>query len=449
MHDVEATTIRCDGCGVERAAKPGKHTAAKLPRDWKVLGGRRLCKTCRDSLYVMRAVPLPVSGAIDEETGQWVDPAVADFRAATFEAWGWATHASNVIVTELARNEHPVRGDQGVKLGPAPVLNSYESVRRMVPDMDPASVAALDQAVKGKYRKSRFNVFCRGVEALPTFRFPTPYPVRKDCWECVNRPSGERCIRVRFAGRWWLLKVVVDARQASRWSQLVTGEAERCEVSLVGRTVTESDDRPGLRLRVPGKPTPRTVRVMLKAVGWFPIREQGAAVPRVLHCKTGSDRLWTYRIGDTGEKRFFHADAVTALDAQQSRRLAEIDLMARSTRQTHERYLDRMAHDTKYEKRWPKRRRRKLLAGQDRRVRKFRDRMDSFTHLASKMLAEFARRNQITEVVYDDSDKAFSQRFPYAELRTRLAYKLDERGIAFRHVGSAGDTADTEHNPNE
>jgi transposase len=56
------------------------------------------------------------------------------------------------------------------------------------------------------------------------------------------------------------------------------------------------------------------------------------------------------------------------------------------------------------------------------------------------MLAKFAERNNVTTVVYDDTDQSFVDRFPWRQFRDRLEYKLEERGITLE-VAAKSDTA--------
>ena len=94
----------------------------------------------------------------------------------------------------------------------------------------------------------------------------------------------------------------------------------------------------------------------------------------------------------------------------------------------------------KHEKRWPADVRRQANERQDIWVRKYRDRLDSFCHEATAMIAGFAERSNVRTVVYDDKNQSYVDRFPWQKLREQLKYKLDERHIALEVVAKS-DTA--------
>ena len=60
-----------------------------------------------------------------------------------------------------------------------------------------------------------------------------------------------------------------------------------------------------------------------------------------------------------------------------------------------------------------------------------RGRLDSLCHEASANLVNFAMRQQVTEIHYDDSNREFVAHFPYDKLKQYLGYKADEAGINF------------------
>jgi hypothetical protein len=60
---------------------------------------------------------------------------------------------------------------------------------------------------------------------------------------------------------------------------------------------------------------------------------------------------------------------------------------------------------------------------------KFRARFDSATHQIAAELAGYAHRRHFAAVSYDDREHNYCEKFPWAELRRKLAEKLDERGI--------------------
>jgi hypothetical protein len=95
----------------------------------------------------------------------------------------------------------------------------------------------------------------------------------------------------------------------------------------------------------------------------------------------------------------------------------------------HTVYRQRMSEDLKYEKRWPVEMRRNMLRSLEDRCRKMNDRLATWCQEASKMLAEFARRQKAATVIYDDRNQAYLPKFPWFRLLEMVKNKLDERGI--------------------
>ena len=50
------------------------------------------------------------------------------------------------------------------------------------------------------------------------------------------------------------------------------------------------------------------------------------------------------------------------------------------------------------------------------------------------MLAAFAERRQVAEVIYDDKNTSYFSEFPYFKLRQLLEQKLEDLGIRLRSV---------------
>jgi hypothetical protein len=67
-------------------------------------------------------------------------------------------------------------------------------------------------------------------------------------------------------------------------------------------------------------------------------------------------------------------------------------------------------------------------------VKKHKDRIKTFAHTWTKVIAAYAERNRVALVMYDDSVRAYVDNFPWHMLRQMLSYKLNERGINFEIV---------------
>lgn len=410
--------MNCSGCSAARTVKPKKDGTERVPPGWKPFGegGALLCASCVRQRFVLRAITLPVASPRVGGTQDEVREAWRGFREALRLAWGACARVSNWATRELAKSE-PAPGD---KLGPLPCVYLYPGARLVAPEIAPTSTTALLRSVEQKYRKRRFAAVQRNAESLPSYRAPAPLPVHVQAWSASWGEGGVPLVSVRLGDARWTLRLRGGheyARQLGAFRALVAGEAYPCELALLARPVQASDHRPGVELRAPGGGRRKPNRVMAKLVLWLPRREVG---PRegVLFVRTTGDALWTYHVGEE-EPRFLHADHVR-------RWIAE-----------HRRRLDRASDDLKHEKRWPADVRRRQVEAREPWLARHHRRLDSFTHEATAMLAGYAARRGVARVVYDDRERTYVVSFPWAQLRERLAIKLDERSISLEVVASA------------
>jgi hypothetical protein len=93
-------TLTCTKCNREHKA-----TGKRLPRGWKRWRGDLYCDQCRDSMFVLRAVSIPIAEPLDADWKQ--------LRTALKLMWRETTQACNWIVTELfARDVRRKPGDE-------------------------------------------------------------------------------------------------------------------------------------------------------------------------------------------------------------------------------------------------------------------------------------------------------------------------------------------------
>lgn len=397
--------MKCDQCLAVRESKNDR-----LPPGWKRHKDEVWCSECWKGQYVLRAITIPVAGPID---GEW-----NDLRSTLNECWSQSTGIMNWAVTELARSDHP-REHCDTKIAPAPRVYLYPGARRVEPDCNPQSVVAILHAVEGKYRKFRLATIWNRTQAHPVYRYPQPYPVHNNGWSCAHGPNKEPCVSVRLGNRRWLLRLRSGPqfrRQIAGWKQIMSGQAVQGELAIIGQWVEASANRPGVESREPGGGPRKQLRVMAKMVAWMPKKLQ-TGLNGTLYVTTGRHPFLSYQVRDDEDNiRHLYASHVIRWEEQ------------------HRKRLQCMADDLKHEKRWPANVRRNMLAAQDRWVAKYRDRLSSFTHEATAMLANFAHRQGVSLVHLDTRCRNFCERFPWYELISKLRYKLETYGIALEVV---------------
>jgi len=301
----------------------------------------------------------------------------------------------------------------------------YPEARLRFPRLAAQSVASLDHAVLGRYRKCRYGLIWTGNESLPTYRYPVPYPMHNQGWRPEYSGDGEPVVHVRIQGSRWMLGLRRGRqyrRQLAGFGELVNGDAIRGELSLYRRRASSGDHRSGVLERDAGGQKTAT-RVLCKMVAWFPRSAKPVLAGNLLvvageddallaACRRGRERVW-----------MLHADHAWRWIAEYRAR------------------LQRWADDQKGGSRRPRFESRRKAS-----TAKFQRRMDSLVHEASTKLANYAARQRVAVVRYDDHEPTRAH-FPWHELRKRIRYKLDDRGIRMELVSTDSDEADDREVP--
>ena len=406
---VETVAIVCTGCQASKQTKPTRTGLARLPRGWHRLAQTVLCKTCWKARYMARAVTFAVAGPVGAE---W-----SDFRKALATAWGQSTALANWVTRELAKAD-TVRTPKDEKLDALPRVYLYPAARRSFPEFSTQSLVCVLNAVAANYTKARLETVWRSEASLRNYRYPYPYPVDADGWKAFRGDGGERLVSLRLGGERFTLRLGGGRpwkRQAAVFDKILADEVLGREAAVYRVRANPGDHRNGTSETAKGG-GPRTYwRVMLKLAVWL-AREKPGYRAGTMQLRTTPDSFLVAE-AEGREPWVVNADHV------------------RRWHLNHRAFLQRISEDSKYEKRWPRRARLNLNAHREDRCRKYGHRIGTFLDTASKMVAEFARRQGIATVEYDDSERGYLPEFPYHRLKELLTRKLDERGITL-HAAS-------------
>ena len=369
-------THTCSQCATTRTLKS---ITARLPGGWKRQGEAEICSDCWRKRFILRAVTIPVASPLDMS---W-----DEFGKALREQWKEITRASNWMVTEMYTRDDRSR-DKG-KLQPMPRVYLYPETRRMFPALPSQTCAALEQAVNKKYRAKRYEVVWTCGASLPTYRYPTPFPVPAQGWSVelegnfpiVSARIGDQRVRFRLRGGHQFY------RQMTAVKHIVSGDAEQGQMDLYRQ----------------GK------SVMCKMVAWLPRKAGEKQAEGTLFVRTDAEALIVALNHKDERLWIYHGD--------QARRWAA----------EHRKLLQRLSDDSKAEHRPTP----PFTARREQAAHKFRARMASLTHQVAAMIAGYAQRRRFAAVRYEDADRSFCDVFPWFELRAKLAEKLDASGIAF------------------
>jgi len=163
--------LKCVKCAREHQA-----TGKRLPHGWKRWREELYCGDCWGSLFVLRAISVPIAEPLDTD---W-----KGLRTALRLMWRQTTQASNWIITELwARDVRRRPGDEKMPAMPATYL--YPEIRVRFPDLPPPTVASLEQAVTRKYLRGGVDMRVQPAHLSLPCTIPGAQP------ELVDR-RGER-----------------------------------------------------------------------------------------------------------------------------------------------------------------------------------------------------------------------------------------------------------------
>lgn len=360
---------------------PAKQSA-RLPRGWKHKGDDYYCPDCWIKHYYLRAVILPVVAPVD---CTW-----PELRESLRAMWRETTRCSNWMMTECYAGDVRRAGAVGEKMPPMPKTYLYPEARKMFPALPSQTVASIEQSVQRKYRKLRYKIVWTGDVSLPTFRYPTPFPVNAQSWDASWGEDGQRPhVSVRIGDQRRTIRLKGGSqlgRQRKNFAALVSGDAQAGEMAIYER----GDD---LLCKMVAW-LPRPDRRSWEQTGELAVRTDAKSLLVAVNGK--DDALWTYN-GD-------HLPRWIA---------------------AHARRLHRLAEDQKYENRPVP----SFRSFRDAACEKFRDRMDSACHEIAHQLVEYADRRHFASIRYDDKVKSFCPEFQWAKLRSLIIEKADASAI--------------------
>lgn len=283
------------------------------------------------------------------------------------------------------------------------------------------AAATLLRKVHRKYAKERPKIVWRRERRSPEFLYPYPFPVHQQSWVASFTERGQPLLNFALPGGRVSVRLRNGpefARQLRILHMIVAGDVAQQEISIcrqrshagdgVGHYRVGEERRQGQRI---------TYRTMLRIACRIPV---GPMVDSELvgEIKTGNDPLITLIIPGQ-EPWLLYANEM------------------RSFIIAHRAFLDRMANDLKFEKRWPTAKRRRMLGRISRGCEKQGRRMRTFYQQLAHMACSHALRNGCGGVRFDTSDRRFLSRdVPWFEMEEHVENKCDELGMFYDEVSS-------------
>lgn len=381
------SNMKCHKCSKEVKTKPTAH-GERLPKGWKRHNEQTHCDKCWRTMYVLRAITIPVVRPLGEgigwpQFGKAIDAACEDMR-----------NASNWMMTEIfVRDTKRKKGEKKM-----PKIYLYPDAVKKFPSIPTQSLAALENSVKSKYSAKRRDVIFFGTASLPSFRFPLPMAVPNQGWtasyEDAGKDGGDKvpCVSVAVRkGERFLLQLKQGrefGRQLSQLRQITEGLGVQGELAIMRK------DK----------------KVMVKMVAWLPRVERDVG-ERTMILTTDPNAFLVADIPDS-QPWILNADHVR-------RRVAQ-----------HRVFLQRISEDTKYEKRWPKEKREQINNYRQARCDKQNRFLNDWVKQSAALVAKYASRQRVGEIIFDASCKSYLESFPWFMLEQTITNRCDQEGIS-------------------
>lgn len=392
--------------------------SVRLPVGWKLVPSGCVCKSCKSTSYIQLVVSLPIEEIITDEKG--VKP-WTPFK----KAWDLATSLVNWCQIELLK--HDAIRDPSMKALPKFNRKMFPGGRDLYGHWNAncpfrgefigaaGSASTILRSVEQRWSKhkefGRFAVLWRRDSASPVARWPQPWVVRSQDYKLelisgvphvsMTVPGGRVTVRLKSDSDW--------RRDVRRFESIVRGEASGGDLKIMAKF------RDG-----------KLVGAMLRLSAMFESNPQDQDELIVADIKTSSENLLEIRI--PGRETFvFCGD----------------DLVGKQA--AYDRWRHRAAVDLKHEKRWPKRKRRRMVLSNQQAAINAQNRVKTgIEQIVSmvvghedkrhgRIVSGYLTRNRVSSVVYDDSCKEFIHRFEWHALREKMRQRCAELGIRFLH----------------
>ena len=154
-----------------------------------------VCGECWKERYLLRAIVMPVASPVD---CSWMG-----LRTALKAMWTQTTACANRIMTECYARD--VRRNGAEKMPPMPRIYLYPVLRSEFPLLPLRTVATFERTCQRKYRGLRYSIVWASSSALPTYRYPMPFPIPNQGW-AVSVEEGQPIINLQIGQQRVLLQ---------------------------------------------------------------------------------------------------------------------------------------------------------------------------------------------------------------------------------------------------
>lgn len=358
-------------------------------------------KTAPDG-FAVRVITLPVAKPVAVQVGTETAPlAWKEFGQAINTCWRECSDLSNLVYRTMAISDISPFDENG-KLAKfsADGKQIYAACRNLYQQFDVGTLVQLMQTARGHYISDRFDMYVRRIRSLRSFTHGrVPLPIKSDRWWASQSEDGGLMISFRLGST-----LAQGIRSGRITAMLGGGRKHARHAAVMRKVITGELTARDLKLK-PGGQT----GVVACITVLMPRRAMESSGELLL--RTSAQSLLTWNFGDGEDRPPLHFDHVRQI------------LAAREAQQ------QRWSDDLKFEKRWPRRKRRRMLSRRHRSADRWNNALRTAIQQAAAMVSGVAKRGRVERVCYDDTERSFAPKFAWAELRTRLEQSLSIEGI--------------------
>lgn len=393
--------------------------------------------------WVIRSISLPVQECLSHPWPEFLRLLHGAWRQSTDLAnWASQTLARNDVVRVPGMKELPRY--QAVDLyalafGRAKEGRGRKDATKILPitvaqfgGFDGARIAAagLLRRVARKYLDERGKIVWRRERRTPEFLYPYPFPINAQAWVASRGERGQPLVSLGLPGG----RVTLRLRQGDDFRTplevfwgIERGDVSQQELSLTAQRSFGNAGRVVCWRRGAGNHQD-AYRLMIR----ISYRAEVYAMPSGIAARavTGNSPFLTVTAKDWAPW-VIHGDEI------------------RGHIEAHAAFRQRMAVDLKYERRWPKKKRRRINRRLARGCDKQNRRLKTFRQQIAHQLAAWASRRNVNPLIIITTDRTFARgNFPFALWIDDLQSECDDYGVTLIFSDASGEEVETNEDAN-
>lgn len=403
----EPRTYVCFATGKEKHCPTGVP-----PHKWRADSkGNWYCPEAWAERYYLQYIVMPVAEPIGNT---W-----SEFEKVLFPAFAASTSLMNFVTTELAKIDF-VRHPTDKEMPKLPnhrqspfMIFTYHAAKSMYPVLSTYMISTLIREAISNYKANRLATHWYRTRSLASYKYP--HPINNEGRDSFTLSAGDNhfIVTMRFGSdenaRRWSFRLRGGSkfeRQHEMLRRLIEDKTIRKPGIMLYEIPANKGDRRGGYIGKDGK----RARLMVRIAAWLPVEPnkpaEGANHKKILQLATCPDIFWKATADWLEKPWVFRSDWIKSFEMEHHRQARQIKVAT-----TKEQNRKRM------------------------------NRVRSFAHVACKTITQFAVKNGVTEIHYDDFCRSHMPSFLWFDLFKMLEVKLSSKGIGLVKANKDNDLA--------